>query len=399
MKILYHHRIASKDGQYVHIEELTQALQRLGHELIIVGPVSFEERRFGAESGAIAMLKRFIPAFVYEGLELGYSLVAYRRLVKVVREHRPDCMYERCNLYMLAGIWIKRRYKLPLLLEVNAPLFDERSRYGGLALKSLARWSETYVWRGADHVLPVTQVLAKRLQLAGVASERITVIPNGIDPIKFGMTIDQAEAKRRLGLQGRFVLGFTGFVREWHGLERVVDIIASNQAFNRHLLIVGDGPARTAIEQRAATLDVSSQVTITGVIERNHVAGHVATFDVALQPEVVAYASPLKLFEYMALGRPIVAPDQENVREVLWDEHDALLFDPANASSFANAVERLCADATLRARLAENARRTIDERGYTWDNNARKVIALFEGLGVQTPQTAALHDASGIEAR
>jgi hypothetical protein len=70
----------------------------------------------------------------YELMELGYSLVAYRRMVKAIREHKPDCIYERYNLFLPAGIWAARRYKLPLLLEVNAPILEERSRYDGLSL-------------------------------------------------------------------------------------------------------------------------------------------------------------------------------------------------------------------------------------------------------------------------
>jgi glycosyltransferase involved in cell wall biosynthesis len=394
MKILYHHRIASKDGQYVHIEELTRALRKLGHEVIIVGPAAVEEDVFGSESGAIALLKRAVPGFLYESLELGYNLVAYRRLYQAVRRHRPDCIFERCNLYMLAGVWIKRRFKLPLLLEVNAPLFDERSRFGKIALRFLARWSEHYVWRKADAVLAVTQVLAKYLRAAGVADRRIHIIPNAIDPAKFGAISDQVEAKRRLGLEGRCVLGFTGFAREWHGLERVVDVVASDLTGARHLVIVGDGPARQAIETHARTLGVASRVTVTGVVDRHRVADYVAAFDVALQPDVVPYASPLKLFEYLALGRAIVAPDSENIREVLSHEHNALLFDPQDTAAFARTIERLCSDAELRTRIGENARRTIYERGYTWDNNAREVISLFEQVGVGASQPGVLRSAS-----
>lgn len=398
MKILFHHRIASKDGQYVHIEELTQALRRLGHDTIIVGPASVGDGDFGSESSAVALLKRFVPAFIYEVLELGYSLIAYRRLDKAVRRHRPDSIYERYNLYMLAGIWIKRRYKLPLLLEVNAPLFDERSRYGGLALKALARWSETYVWRSADRVLPVTEVLAKRIRQANVVPDRVTVIPNGIHPDKFDVVLDRLEAKKRLGLQDRVVLGFTGFVREWHGLERVVHIVARNPG-ERHLLIVGDGPARASIERLAAALDLTSRVTITGVVDRERVADYVAAFDIALQPDVVPYASPLKLFEYLGLGRAVVAPDTENIREVLRHEHDALLFDPQEDDGFADAVERLCRDEALRRDIAANARRTIYERGYTWDNNARKIISLFYEAGVRTVPNSVFNTGREVEGR
>ncbi|WP_234484013.1 glycosyltransferase [Noviherbaspirillum pedocola] len=150
MKILYHHRTRSKDGQYVHIEEMIHALRDLGHEVIIVAPPGSESEDFGSDAGMVAWLKRHIPKFIYELMELAYSFVAYRQLAAAVKKHQPDCLYERYNLFLPAGIWIKRRFGLPMLLEVNAPIFEERARYDGLALKGLARWSQAYAWRNAD---------------------------------------------------------------------------------------------------------------------------------------------------------------------------------------------------------------------------------------------------------
>lgn len=381
MKILYHHRIASKDGQFVHIEELTHSLKKRGHEIIMVGPAVVESDAFGGEGGMISWLKKRMPGFVYELMEFAYAGVAYYKLRKAVLEHRPDCLYERYNLYMPAGVWIKRKFKLPMLLEVNAPIFEERGKYHGIALPRLARWTEVFTWRGADKALPVTQVLAQRVVDAGVPRERIDVIHNGIDYGKFGTVPDTEAAKAKLGLSGRVVLGFTGFMREWHGLERVVELIAADVTGARHLLLVGDGPARAGIEQRARDLNVSDRVTITGVVKRDDVASYVAAFDVALQPDVVDYASPLKLFEYLALARPVVAPDKANIREVLIHEKNALLFKADDPAAFTAAIARLADDAALRARLAQAARSTIEQGGFTWDHNAQRVEALFVKLG------------------
>lgn len=381
MKILYHHRIRSKDGQYVHIEELIQALRKQGHAVILVEPPAYKKASFGDDAGVIAVLKRYCPGFVYELMEFAYSFVAYRRLRQAMLAHRPDCLYERYNLFQPAGVWLKRRFKLPMLLEVNAPVFEERAKYDGIALPWLARWSERYTWRGADRVLPVTEVLARRVEAAGVNREKIVVIPNGINPDDFSGEIDNEQAKRRLGLEGRLILGFTGFVRDWHGLDKVIELIAGAGADpGWHLLLVGDGPARDALERQAAVLNVTHRLTITGVVGRDHVAAHVAAFDIALQPAVVDYASPLKLFEYMALGRPVVAPAQPNIMEILTDGKDALLFDPQDPGGLGRAVERLCRDAGLRQRLGEAARRTIQSRRLTWADNAIRVTELVAGL-------------------
>jgi glycosyltransferase involved in cell wall biosynthesis len=381
VRILYHHRTRSKDGQYVHIEEMIHALRKQGHEVIIVAPPSAETESFGADAGAVALLKRYLPKWFYEVMELGYSLVAYRRLAKAIREHKPDCIYERYNLFLPAGIWAARRYKLPLLLEVNAPILEERSRYDGLSLTRLARWSQTYAWRNADVALPVTQVLGDIVASYGVDPKRIVVIPNGINGERFEHAPDVEAAKRALGLEGRLVLGFTGFVRDWHGLDKVLDLIANDPpASRRHLLVVGDGPARPNLERQARELGIESRVTFTGIVGRDDVARHVAAFDIALQPAVVAYASPLKLFEYLALGKAIVGPAQPNIKEILVQNQNAVLFDPNDTSALASAIQMLCSDDALRARVAENARATIGARQLTWDANARRVVGLFDGL-------------------
>jgi glycosyltransferase involved in cell wall biosynthesis len=384
MKILFHHRIRSKDGQFVHLEELSRALVRLGHEIILIGPAAIEKEEFGSDAGLIDALKKNLPAFVYELLEFAYSIPAFLRLWRAARRHRPDGIYERYNLFFPTGAWVRKVLRLPFLLEVNAPLLQERSRYGGLRLRHLARWSEEYAWRGADFVLPVTRVLADHARRAGVPEERIVVIPNGVDPLRFQSQPDRAQAKRHLGLEGKLVLGFTGFMRDWHRLDRVIDWIANHPGSPpRHLLITGDGPARKSLEQRARERGVSHAVTITGVVGRDEVMRFVTAYDVALQPAVVEYASPLKLFEYLALGCAILAPSTPNIREVLTDGENALLFKPSDDASFSQALERICSDDALRERMSRNARRTIEERQFTWAHNAECVLRLFERLGAR----------------
>lgn len=376
MKILYHHRIGSKDGQFVHITELIRALEAEGAEVVVVGPQSVEQQSFGGETGFVSALKKWMPRALYEVLELAYSVYDYRRLRRAIMVHRPDVIYERYNLYFVSGVWARRRYRLPLLLEVNAPLVDERCRYGGIALRGLARWSERLAWRASDHVFTVTSVLAARIRREGVPARLLSVTPNGIDPEQFAALPERVEAKRRVGLDGRLVLGFTGFVREWHGMESVLDLMAEHPDLNLHLLLVGDGPARPALEDRARDLGLSDRVTFTGVVARDDVPAYVTAFDVALQPAVVPYASPLKLFEYLAAGCAIVAPAADNIREVLTHESNALLFDPQRPEQRTQAIARLAGDSGLRERLGIAAAATIERMGLTWTQNARTVLTV-----------------------
>jgi glycosyltransferase involved in cell wall biosynthesis len=143
---------------------------------------------------------------------------------------------------------------------------------------------------------------------------------------------------------------------------------------------VGDGPAREQIEACAATCGVSAQVTFTGVIPRDQVPAAAAAFDIAVQTMLLPYASPLCLFEYMALGKAIVAPDQPNHHELLRDGIDALLYDPKDATGVEKALDLLCSDPALRTRIAKAAAIVISERRLTWTDNAAKVVGIFARL-------------------
>jgi glycosyltransferase involved in cell wall biosynthesis len=390
VKILYHHRTASKDGQAVHIEEMIHALREQGHEVRVVAPEVGADAGMGAEAGWVRRLRDRLPKALYECLELGYSLLAYLRLARAAREFQPDVIYERYNLFLISGLLLKWRRRLPLLLEVNAPLVDERLRFGGLGLPWLGRWAEGLVWRGADVVLPVTRVLAGHLQARGVPDERIKVIPNGINEAHFAAAPTPAEAKAGLGWSDALVLGFTGFVRDWHGVDRVLHWLArADTPANARLLVVGDGPARADLEKLARELSLKDRVRFTGVVAREQVPGLVAAFDIALQPAVVPYASPLKLFEYLALGKAIVAPRQPNIEEVLVDGRNALLFDADEPGALEAALTDLAEDAALRARLAEGAASTVHRLGLTWRRNATRVAALATALSAGHPPVEA----------
>jgi glycosyltransferase involved in cell wall biosynthesis len=392
MRILYHHRTASKDGQAVHIEELIHALREQGHEVRVVAPAGDDGQggdAMGHDMGWVHRLRGMLPRALYELLELGYSLVSYWRLARAAREFKPDILYERYNLFLLSGLMLKWRLSLPLLLEVNAPLADERQKFGdGLGLPWLARWAERRVWRGADAVLPVTQVLAQHLRLAGVPDSRIHVVPNGINAAHFAGAPTPQAARAALGLGdgSGLVLGFTGFVRDWHGVDRVVRWLASATApADARLLVVGDGPARASLEALALELGVAARVRFTGVVPRQEVPSYVASFDIALQPAVVAYASPLKLFEYLALGKAIAAPRVPNIEEVLTDGVNALLFEPSQAGALEAALTRLCREPALRQQVAHGAAATIQRLGLTWRANAQRVVALAMVLLDQGP--------------
>lgn len=379
LKILYHHRIAAQDGQSVHIQELTAAFKALGHELIFVGP-SLRPKTFGEENGLLTFVRKILPQFAQELLELLYGYRAYYKLRHAYKTHKPDILYERHNLFLPAGGKLKKKTGIPYLLEVNAPLSEERAKHSGLALKSLASKMEARTWREADMAFPVSNVLADSLRASGVKNHQITVMHNGINVADYA-DVDRNKIRRHYNLDNRVVLGFTGFLREWHRLDHVISMIANfPEKTSPHLLVVGDGPAINTCQQLAEELGIQDRVHFAGFKTRAEIPQYLAAMDIALQPAVTDYASPLKIFEYMISSLAIIAPNQPNIREILSHRQNALLFDPQDFAAAEDEILQLVTDANLRSTLGAAAKETITKRGYTWHDNAVHITNIAEKI-------------------
>jgi len=393
MRILYSHRVQSRDGQSVHIEELVTAFRKEGHEVLVVGPGLYQNARFGGESGVVPLLRRILPNWSAELAEILYNVVAFWRLRQTCRRFSPDFIYERYNLYHLAGALLRRSYRTRLYLEINSPLAEERARFGGLRFRRFAQRLERFTWRSADGVFVVSSVLKQMVAAAGVAEDRITVIPNGVESAAFA-------ARPRPQIKGTpLTVGFIGFIREWHGLGDVIaGLGAEGYDGSIQLVIAGEGPARHSLEAEAAALGIGDQVTFLGLQERANVTDVIRSFDIAVQPRAVAYASPLKLFEYMACGRAIVAPDQPNIREILDDGETALLFKPDEPGAVWGAIKQLADNPELRERLGRAAQQVLKNRDYTWQANAARIIAAARAGTLSGEASAALMSARDLVA-
>jgi glycosyltransferase involved in cell wall biosynthesis len=180
--------------------------------------------------------------------------------------------------------------------------------------------------------------------------------------------------RARLGLGADLTIGWAGILRDWHGLELLIEAVAA--VHGARLLIVGDGPARPQVEARIAALGATSRVALAGRVPHEEMPAHIAAMDVAVvAADRTGVASPMKLLEYMAMGRAVVAPRLENVRDLVEDEVDGLLFEVGDAGALGAAVRRLAASAPLRQRLGGNARRKV-EQARNWRRNAEAVLAL-----------------------
>lgn len=375
MDIIYHHRIASKDGQYVHIEAIYSALSRQGHSLRLVGPALHEQSDFGHDGGIVSKLKSKLPKFVYELMELGYSAVVAYKLIKEIRKTRPDAIYERYNLFQPAGVMVANYFKIPLILEVNAPLKQERERFsGGLALPRLAKWIEDYTWKNADKVLPVSDVLADHCRQAGVSEGNIDVIHNGVTQSLIEKYQNADTASKDV-----VTIGFVGFMHLTCGVEEAIEVLAEVGNPKVKLVCVGDGNVLASLKEKAVSLGVEKQVSFPGLVSREDVMSYVENFDIALQPAVTEYASPLKMFEYMVSKSLIVAPDMANLREILTDDC-AVFFDPDVKGSFKDALKSALEDVTLLSNRRQSAYNRLVDAGFSWDKNAERIVAHIEDL-------------------
>lgn len=384
MKILYHHRTAAEDGQAVHIRSLISAFREEGHEVreeALVQKGDAPAERPETSSGSSWSIMSKVPRFAREIAEYGYSIPAKGRLVRAGREFSPQVLYERYAFGNSAGVKASRELNVPLVLEVNSPLVQELSRTRGLSFPKYAERVETSIYTGATRVCVVTAVLGEILSEMGVESERLIVTPNGVHPEQYANP-DPSFARRDLGLpeDPGLVLGFTGYYRDWHRLDLVIEALLDPALQSARLVLVGMGPAEEELRAAAKRCDVENRVHFAGPRAHHEIPALLPAFDVGLVPAINPYASPLKLHEYMAAGVCSIAPDQPNLREVLQHERDSLLVTPGDADDLRQALVRLATDDEARRQMGEEAKAQIVKQDLTWRGNARRVVEAVEAL-------------------
>lgn len=389
MHILYHHRTTGQDAQGIHIQEILHAFESLGHSTELV---SFADRRkaqtpagprrtevHAARGGErytwLAKLKSL--AIVYELAELGYNIWGLSALTRAVLRRRPGLLYERYSLFNVSGVLVSKLFRIPLVLEVNAPLAYEKEEYEKLALRRLAYGLERWICNHSTRTIVVSTPMKRILERQGVRGDHMLVISNGVNTVEIASSVGRLDVRAKYGIGAKLVLGFVGWFKPWHRLDAVIDLLATRPGWRGriHLLFVGDGPEAGPLRERVRALGLEDSVTLTGPVGREHIYDHIDAFDVALQPHVTEYASPMKIFEYLALGKCVVGPDLENIREILTHGQDSLLFRPGDAADMARAIEVLVGDPKRIHAMGHAARRKIEERRYYWIENARRALA------------------------
>jgi glycosyltransferase involved in cell wall biosynthesis len=375
VRILYHHRTLADGAEGIHIVEMVRAFRALGHEVWVLGgePETGNDLREPPRPSTLAgHVRRLLPDAGVELAATAWNLPEYVAMRRAITAFSPAFVYQRHARFGLGAAMAARQAGIPVALEVNC-LYSTGAYHGfePLAFQRLARALERRVLQAATCRFAVSSPLAT--QVAELCGAQAEVLPNGADPDRFNPDVVSGEAVRtRLGLAGKVVVGWVGILRAWHGLELLLDAVAKVPRV--HLMLVGDGPARAAVEQQAAALAIRERVTVTGRVPHDQIAEYIAAMDVAVvADERTGVASPMKLLEYMAMARAVLAPDLPNIRDLVRDDSTGLLFLPADAASLAHAIGRLSADGALRTRLGAAARQSIVHR-LNWRANAAAVV-------------------------
>jgi len=387
--------VNGSSGSSIHVREVTRALRALGHEVRIFSTSRYQFDQssddgslqivhldgFGGaaasaieheELGALAHLSR-------EFRRLLYSEHLQRALLPLLADFDPHFIYERYSLFSYAGVELARVLRVPLVLEVNAPLSLEAAKHRDLVLKRTATDLEARIWCSADAILVVSEMLRRHAVSIGVTEERVAVVRTGVDSDLFGPSVSGEHVRERHDLARKKVVGFVGSLKPWHDLDTLLAamrlLMPDDPGY--HLLIAGQGPRMDELVSKNDAF-----VTYAGAVVHEEIPAYLAAMDVVAVPYAGGqehYFSPIKLFEAMAMAKPVVGARIGQVANVLTHDATGLLYEPGDALELAAAIRRVFALPDRGAELGRNARAAV-EGSYTWHQVAERIVSIAEPL-------------------
>ncbi len=367
--------VFGRKGCSIHVEELIRALQRNGAQVELFAtsrqgdpPLDFESVRIHK----FTALPKGEPATREQA-----ALAANHDARSALARAGPfDLVYERYSLWSFAGMEYARTLNVPGVLEVNAPLIEEQAEHRGLVDRANAERVAERVFGAATVLIAVSEAIAAHLERYPATRGRVHVLPNGVNPDRFPAGLKPAYPAQ----PGTFTVGFVGTLKPWHGLAVLVEAFAllHRRDPKSRLLIVGDGPERENLVADLSARKLLEAVHLTGAVASGQVPGWLASMDVAVAPYpklLHFYFSPLKVFEYMATGRPVVASRIGQLARLIEDEVTGLLCPAGDPAALAAALDRLRREPELRARLGQAARASV-LRDHTWHMIAQRILHL-----------------------
>jgi glycosyltransferase involved in cell wall biosynthesis len=393
----------------LHMRGVIRALETNGHQVRVITVLqdrphtsddleNWQPVQAQAESSGAFRLFEKVVRGIQGRLKLPYiGFFASYRFSKAVEQALQDCdvYYERFWLNGYGGLLAAQRLGIPLVYEVNGDLVEEYHQLGirlSRAQWAASGWIIRRIFQKAARVVTVSDTLRQRtIDRWRLDPEQVTAVSNGARVDLFSQAVSMPELREQNNLDVADLIMFVGSFKPWHGLDLLVEAFSQvvAQQPQARLVFVGDGPTRPELEAQAQQLGLAQKVIFTGAVPHEEVASWLSQAQVAILNPRVSPASlsqsPLKLFEYMAAGKAIVAPDIQNVRGVLSHRQNALLVAPDQPAALAQAISELLGDASLRQRLGETARQQALER-HSWDTTAAELEAIFRQELERQPQ-------------
>ncbi len=372
--------VFGRKGCSTHVRETCLVLERLGHQVRLL--CSNDD---GDRDGSSLQVDLVEPPrsrkLSFDGRHILLNYRFGRRLDQLVREWQPDAIYERYTLYNTAGSRAARRYDLPRLVELNA--FLTREQEGRIRLGSLARFVERRIVRQSPCIIVVSEPLVREISELGFPRERIVKMPMAVDLHRFSPG-DGTETRRRLGLEGVFVIGYVGTLSGWHGLELLDQVAARLRQLQAppfaFVVIGGEGEKLELSRRRVREAGLADHVRFIGSVSHDEIPAHLRALDVGVVPDTTYWSSPAKLFEYQACGIPALAPDYPAIREAMDHGCEGFIFEPLQVERMAQLALEMIRDPQRTAQMGQSARRRA-ERDHSWEGNAHQIVELFERYG------------------
>ncbi len=391
MKILYHHRTRGDGAEGVHIQEMATAFEELGHTVEFCSPRN-AKREPGLLKGMTGMSAAESAGLIgglrlrfRQSLEIAYNAVSFSRICWHVLHYRPDIIYERYSCYHVAGVAAARMLRVPLLLEVNST-YSGRFARRELGFPRVAKWMEKYALGGARGIAVVSNPLRECVQDREVDVGRIVVTPNAVNAGKiaeYAAPALQKRIRKELGLEGQVVIGFVGSLRRWHGVDmlvrRIPDVL--KRVPNASFLIVGAGELEDSVKALVDMPELTGRVIATGGVPHARAMELITAMDIGLMPHSNAWGSPMKILEYMALGKVTIAPRLPPIEEILLDGSTGYLFEPRNEQQFTELMVNACQSQQIRLEIGAQARDFV-LNNRRWTDNALLALKLLEHKNV-----------------
>lgn len=345
-----------------------------------------------------------------ESLALSYNLRFARKVEKGLAGRVPSFIYQRHGRYVVSGALLSRRLRRPLVLEYNGSEVWIAKHWDPARFLPWLRICEEISLAAAALITVVSEALRQELIERGIPEEKILVNPNGVDPDIFHPDCDGNDIRQQLGFQkGQVAVGFIGSFSYWHGigvLQGAIRLLLREQESDAtfpelRFVLIGDGPLSPEIREALDPYRKRGWVVFTGQLSHEQAPQYLAAADILVSPHVPMpdgkpfFGSPTKLFEYMAMGKAIVASNLDQLARVLAHQETAWLVEPGSARELADAIRLLAADAEMRSYLGNNARKNALSN-HTWQQNAARVLSRFAQGEPSCPMTWA-RDVSGTE--